>query len=630
MQTGALALEVAAISGYLSLGSVCALTTLQRGLLDDSAGHVFSQKVLLSRLPLASSSETQKYLRHVMQQDDLNTLKSLQQQQLLGMSCNLMKQNQEGGEVGRAQTEQSVEVPLLLAIKEGAEACYDHLRGVVGHSDPTVGIRSETVALLFRSEEGDPALYPSWGGSTGWSQLHLAAAFCPSHRILTNLTCGVTLEKLNRPLSPGCECAVKVRNWREYSHELTCVVREPTPFHLAILRQNEEAIRVLAQVGADVSRPFSRVHVHFPETTRPPVFVAGVCMGSVRLLRLLLLLGADPEAEINARGDTSLHAAVEADLVEVVHELAKAGADCNRKAGKGLHPLLLAQSPAMIRALLHWGANPAYVRHNRGAMWQISSALQQQQQEEEEGDIIREWRVGVGKGAFESPFPAPPPVQKMCGGLTILQMAVKSGDGALVETCILEEGGSSTLDIPDSSGKTVLEYESLWENPNLLGLVLFCADREKRVHAARRLNREGVCPAVQCLSALRLLESRLSAPLRSSPVTTETRMTETKGGDVSLPSSVPPSPLPSAPPSSSLLRGGTPLSPLPSFPFSSSQSVRPVCSLKAWPDDRTEGQGVGKGEEDETTKIENRVDAMRKSFELLSRSFHDTLGESQV
>ena len=125
-----------------------------------------------------------------------------------------------------------------------------------------------------------------------------------------------------------------------------------TPLHVAVTSQNEEAVRLLIENGAnleaaseiDEGRALHLVATH----------------GQIDIASLLIDRGANLDG-LDARGRTALHLAVQFKQLEMVNLLVGAGADLEiSESGNHFTPLLIAANYSglqIVKALVEAGAN---------------------------------------------------------------------------------------------------------------------------------------------------------------------------------------------------------------------------------------------------------------------------------
>ncbi|CAN0152190.1 unnamed protein product [Ectocarpus sp. 6 AP-2014] len=137
-----------------------------------------------------------------------------------------------------------------------------------------------------------------------------------------------------------------------------------TPLHVAVIRGQEAAARVLVLAGADVNA--------VDHNTDTPLHLAiGVLGVDARIAQDLLLSGANPKARGFAH-DCPIHVAARHGRHDVVHALAHKGADLDALNGKGMTPISLAvegDHVSTVKVLLAAGADA------KGQMDRLKTAL---------------------------------------------------------------------------------------------------------------------------------------------------------------------------------------------------------------------------------------------------------------
>jgi ankyrin repeat protein len=99
--------------------------------------------------------------------------------------------------------------------------------------------------------------------------------------------------------------------------------------HVAANQGHVDAVRVLAELGADVE-------ASYPDGARARPLHQAAYHGQVAVVKTLIELGADKEAA-DAEGSTPLHVAAHQGHVPVVKTLIELGADKEASTAEGIH-----------------------------------------------------------------------------------------------------------------------------------------------------------------------------------------------------------------------------------------------------------------------------------------------------
>ena len=119
--------------------------------------------------------------------------------------------------------------------------------------------------------------------------------------------------------------ASQVRALREQGADINAVGRMAfTPLLWAVLTDNESAVRILLDNGADPNK-----HVHVPNGTEAasPALWTAAATGKTRILEMILQSGGDANQVVN--GDSLLYIAVLEGKGETAEVLLRHGADIN-------------------------------------------------------------------------------------------------------------------------------------------------------------------------------------------------------------------------------------------------------------------------------------------------------------
>jgi ankyrin repeat protein len=220
--------------------------------------------------------------------------------------------------------------------------------------------------------------------------------------------------------------------------------------------QNAEIARTLVEAGADIN---------YVDGEGYSLLKHAAEIGNEELVRALLAMGADTDAEQACYTTTPLYVAVAQDDLEIAKLLLNAGANPNAQNADGWHPMQHAQSIEMAQLLLAHGAD-LNLRDDGDA-----DALQDQHDPEVAAFLIE-------SGAQVNPSHASPPLWRAAdkSDLPMMRLLIDKGANvngatswgktALMETAehsfvegmkLLLEAGAST-EQADEDGRTALFY----------------------------------------------------------------------------------------------------------------------------------------------------------------------------